>query len=649
MHPFRQIFQFKSFATRMSVYVLSFALVVFAVIIVLFYSYSREKVTDYAIKSTHGQLYNTAIEINNLLQTVETTMYQSVWTIEESLNDPDSLYRIIAAVAENNDLIESSGIAFEPYYYKTKEKYFMPYVSVINKKTEYSLLGSQSYDYPCMDWYLIPKLLKQDYWSEPYYDQGGGNFIMSTYSLPLLDKEGKVYAIFTANISLSRFTTMIDQLKPYSSSFTFLISRNGSYLTYPDHEKIMNETILTDAFTSNNTGLENVGQEMLAGQTHTAQIKLNGNPAYIFYSSIPHIGWSVANVCPPSIILKDLDTISGQILFGLLTGMLILFFVIHIIIRRLVKPLAAFSESARVIATGRFNVKLPEVKSYDEIKMLHDSLAYMQQSLFDYVIKLHETTATKERIESELSIARAIQMGMIPKTFPPFPSRQDVDLYAILQPAREVGGDLYDYFIENDKLYFIIGDVSGKGVPASLFMAIARSMFRSFSRHTDSPATIVSGMNNAISENNETNMFITLIVGVLDLHSGELKICNAGHTLPVQVSPEGKVSLIEARTHLIVGIMIDHEYTNEIFYLEKGTKIFFYTDGITEAENAKKELYGEANMIKTLSANSQQDIHAIVSSVICSVAHHVQLAEQSDDLTILVIHYEPNNQKQERN
>lgn len=134
MHPFRQIFQFKSFATRMSVYVLSFALVVFAVIIVLFYSYSREKVTDYAIKSTHGQLYNTAIEINNLLQTVETTMYQSVWTIEESLNDPDSLYRIIAAVAENNDLIESSGIAFEPYYYKTKGKYFMPYVSVINKK-----------------------------------------------------------------------------------------------------------------------------------------------------------------------------------------------------------------------------------------------------------------------------------------------------------------------------------------------------------------------------------------------------------------------------------------------------------------------------------------------------------------------------------
>ena len=115
MHPFRQIFQFKSFATRMSVYVLSFALVVFAVIIVLFYSYSREKVTDYAIKSTHGQLYNTAIEINNLLQTVETTMYQSVWTIEESLNDPDSLYRIIAAVAENNGLIESSGIAFEPY------------------------------------------------------------------------------------------------------------------------------------------------------------------------------------------------------------------------------------------------------------------------------------------------------------------------------------------------------------------------------------------------------------------------------------------------------------------------------------------------------------------------------------------------------
>ena len=645
MHPFRQYFQLKSFASRMSICVLSFTLVVFTVIITLFYTYSREKVTDFAIKDTHGQLQNMATKIGDLLQTVETTVAQSCWMVEENLSEPDSLFRIITAVAENNDLIVSSGIAFEPDYYKEKGKYFMPYVSLMNGKTECTVLGSSSYDYPCMDWYLIPKLLKQKYWSEPYYDQGGGNFIMTTFSMPLYDKAGEVYAIFTANISLSQFTDMVSQLKPYDSSFTFLLSRNGSYLTNPDRDKIMNETILTDALASRNPEKEQIGREMLASYTGTALIKLDGKPVYTFYTSIPHIGWSVGNVCPPNIILKELDTISKNIIIVSLASMLILFFIVYIIIRRLVNPLAQFSQSARVIATGRFNVELPQVYSHDEIKTLRDSLTYMQQSLFDYVIKLRETTASKERIESELFIAKEIQMGMVPKTFPPFPGRHDVDLYAILQSAKEVGGDLYDFFIEGDRLYFIIGDVSGKGVPASLFMAIARSLFRTISRKIESPAEIVTAMNNSISENNESNMFITLIVGILDLQTGTLKLCNAGHNPPALILPDGSVSLLDMKKHLIAGIMPDYVYSDEIINLEKGTKIFLYTDGITEAENTAKDLYGEKNLVKTLAANTHQDIHAMVNTIICSVAFHVQMADQSDDITILAIHYEPETSK----
>ena len=267
MHPIRQYFQFKSFASRMSIYVLSFTLIVFIVIITLFYSYSRKKVTDFAIKSTHEQLQNMASKIGDLLQTVETTMNQTSWMIEESKADPDSLFRIVMAVAKNNDLIVSSGIAFVPDYYKEKGKYFMPYASYMDGKIECAVLGSPIYDYPCMDWYLVPKLLKQNYWSEPYYDEGGGNFIMSTFSMPLYDKTGEVYAIFTANISLSQFTDMVSQLKPYTTSFTFLLSRNGSYLTNPDRSKIMNETIFTDAQANNTPEKEQIGREMLAQQT----------------------------------------------------------------------------------------------------------------------------------------------------------------------------------------------------------------------------------------------------------------------------------------------------------------------------------------------------------------------------------------------
>lgn len=646
MQSIRQYLHLKSFATRMSIYILSFTLVVFAAVMVLFYSFSRDKITDYAVQYTHGQLQNMTTQIGSMLQTVETAVQQSSWMVEENLSNPDSLRRIIAEVVAKNDLIVSSGIAFVPYYYKDKGEYFMPFVSGEKKEMEYTVLGSQSYDYPCMDWYLIPKRLKRDYWSEPYYDQGGGNFIMSTYSMPLYDSNEDVYAIFTANIPLSRLTDMVNQLKPYSTSFTFLLSRNGSFITHRDREKIMNETIFTDAFATNSPELEQVGREMLAGHTGTIRISLDNKPAYTFYASIPDVGWSVGNVCPAGIILSELDTVSRQIIYLFLAGMLVLLSITYVIIRRIVRPLAEFSRSARIIATGRFDVQLPQVHSHDEIKTLHDSLAYMQQSLSEYVTELRETTSAKERIESELSIAREIQMDMIPKIFPPFPDRHDVDLYAMLQPAKEVDGDLYDFFIEEDRLYFIIGDVSGKGVPASLFMAIARSLFRTFSPGELSPAAIVSKMNKSFAENNDSNMFITLIVGILNLKTGQLTLCNAGHNQPALISPDGKVSLIDLQRNLFAGIMEDFEYADEEIRLEKGSKLFLYTDGITEAENAAKELYGEERMIDILSTNANKDIRSIVNTIINSVAQHVQTASASDDLTVLIIHFDSEINKQ---
>ena len=243
-----------SFATRLSIYVFSFTLIVFATIMALFYNYNHEKVTSYAIERTHGLLSNIATEISSQLMSVETTINQSTWVLERNINLPDSLHLIIESVVKNNPLIVKSGIAFTPNYYKEKGKYFMPYASLDNKTNHvtYQVLGSQNYDYPCMDWYLIPKMQKQAYWSEPYYDDGGGNIIMSTYSKPLYDNRGELFAVFIASISLTQFTDTISLLKPYPSSYTYLISRNGSFLTHADRDKIMNETIFSEAFATEN-------------------------------------------------------------------------------------------------------------------------------------------------------------------------------------------------------------------------------------------------------------------------------------------------------------------------------------------------------------------------------------------------------------
>lgn len=631
----------RSFATRLSVYVLSFILIVFAVIMGLFYKYSHEKVTNFAIERTHGLLSNITTEITSQLRSVETTINQSVWVLEKNINQPDSLHHVITSIIKNNPLIVGSGIAFVPDYYKEKGKYFMPYVSFRNNKIAYQVLGSQNYDYPCMDWYLIPKMLKQDHWSEPYYDDGGGNIIMSTYSKPLYNNRGELYAIFIASISLSQFTDNISLMKPYSASYTYLLSRNGSFLTHENRSKILNETVFTEAFSTENQTQERIGREMLAGKTGTVRFDNLGTDSYAFYTAIPEIGWSVCTVCPSKIILQELDSTSRNIIYTFSAGILVLFLIVYSIIHRLVRPLKRFSESAREIATGRFDVTLPQVHSKDEIRDLHDSLAYMQKSLSTYVNELKETTASKERIESELSIARDIQMGMLPKIFPPYPDRNDVDLHAILKPAKEVGGDLYDFYMDGNRLYFLIGDVSGKGVPASLFMAITRSLFRTLSHQVLSPAKIVTEMNNSISDNNESNMFVTLIVGILDLETGMMKLCNAGHNPPILIHPDKHVSFLEFPTQIFVGVIEDFTYTDAEITLEKGSKLFLYTDGITEAENTEKELYGDDKLLEVLSANTSSNVRTTVDVIVSSIADHVKEAEASDDLTILLIQYEP--------
>lgn len=632
-------FKFQSFASRLSAYTITFTIVIFTLIMIIFYAYSSKTITDHALTHTHSLLNNMASQINNQLTTVEAAVNNSAWMIEESLSNPDSLIRISRTMVQNNENIIGSSIAFEPNYFSENRKYFMAYSYKDGDSIKCTYLGSKDYDYFCMDWYLIPKLLKENYWSEPYYDEGGGNIIMSTYSHPMYDKNGHVYAIFTADISLTYFTNLIENLKPYDSSYSFMLSRHGYYLTHRRKDRIMNETIFSNAFESKNEVYEFIGREMIAGRSGTAEFDNDGDYSYAFYTSIPNIRWSVCNVCPRDIILSELHTTSRNIILLFVAGVILLFVSTFYSIKKLVSPLEGFTKSARKIASGNFDVRLPEIKSHDEMKQLHDSFLYMQKSLSDYMIELQSTTKAKERIESELTIARTIQMGMIPKIFPPFPERDDIDLHAILTPAKEVGGDLYDFFISNEQLHFVIGDVSGKGIPASLLMAVTRSLFRTISMRETSPQETVTYLNNAISDQNESNMFVTLFVGLLDLKSGLLQFCNAGHNPPVIMYPDGKTEFMHIATNLPVGLMEEFDYVGEEILIKQNTKIFLYTDGITEAENSAKELYSDEQLLKTLETHSKLNVKQMIEVVINSVSEHVKEADQSDDLTALVINY----------
>ena len=250
-----------------------------------------------------------------------------------------------------------------------------------------------------------------------------------------------------------------------------------------------------------------------------------------------------------------------------------------------------------------------------------------------------------QRMEGELEVAQTIQKAMLPKVFPPFFDRRDLNIYGLVDPAKEIGGDLYDFYVRHNKLFFCVGDVSGKGVPAALVMATTRSLFRSITSHEEEPSAIMHKMNRALCDQNEQNMFLTLFLGVLDCSTGELAFCNAGHNAPIMVRGERlEVSELEVKANLPLGIEPEFTFTAQKLLMAKNDLLFVYTDGLTEAENKKHEQYGEERMIRHLedcrTLVADLSPRRVVEEMKADVKRFVDGAQQSDDLTMLAIRYQ---------
>ena len=296
-------------------------------------------------------------------------------------------------------------------------------------------------------------------------------------------------------------------------------------------------------------------------------------------------------------------------------------------------PLQTLANQAETIASGRFDVELPETHRVDEIGQLTEAFGNMQHSLVNYIDELTRTTANKERIEGELRIARDIQMSMVPRIFPPFPNRSDIDLYASMTPAKEVGGDLYDFFIQNEKLYFCVGDVSGKGVPASLFMAVTRNLFRVEAQLGLSPEKIATRLNIALSRDNDQNMFVTMFLGVIDLATGLMHFCNCGHNPPLL---DGAFLPIE-HNNMPLGVWEEATFEGASLENVKDRLLLIYTDGLNEAENPEHEQFSDERLLalsETLLDKSAEDV---VEAIKEAVEKHRNGAEPNDDLTLLCL------------
>ena len=268
---------------------------------------------------------------------------------------------------------------------------------------------------------------------------------------------------------------------------------------------------------------------------------------------------------------------------------------------------------------------------------MRESFENMQHSLATYVEDLKTTTAAKASMENELEIAHGIQMSMLPKTYPAFPNRTDIDIYGQVTPAKAVGGDLYDFFIRDEKLFFCIGDVSGKGVPASLVMAVTRSLFRNISTHVALPDRIVTALSEALCDNNETNMFVTLFVGVLDLKTGHLSYSNAGHDMPLLLT-DNEVKILPCDSNVPAGVMPGWQFTCQQVDMKAGSTLFLYTDGLNEAEDINHNQFELKRVVET-AKTADRCPEKLIMTMEKAVEQFVGEADQSDDLTMFAIQY----------
>ncbi len=633
----------RKLSVRVSLWVVMFAAVIFIAALSFLFYQSREAVRQEAISHATQILDKTSLRVEGILNRVEVATNMTEWLVMRHPTKADSMFVYSRGMLTNNPDFYNCSIAFEPYYFQNYGRYFSAYSKHSGDSIRTIQGGSDNNQYFFMDWYLMPQLLDHPCWTEPYVDLDvatNTSEMVTSYCQAIKNNEGKLIGVINTSLSLNWLSQTISAVKPYPNSYSIMIGRGGTYFVHPDSTKITRQSIFTQTIEDNDTAMANLGHAMQRGEEGIKRMNIGGKDSYVFYKPLGKTGCSMAIVCPESDIFGGFDRLRRTVMSIVTVGLLLmLYFFIRIITREL-QPLRRLAKEAETIASGNFDTKLPELQRTDEIGQLSNSFAGMQKSLVRYIDELKDTTAEKASIESELQVASGIQMGMLPKDFPTSQERDDVQLYASLTPAKDVGGDLFDFYIRDEKLFFCIGDVSGKGVPASLFMAVTRSVFRTVSAHESMPDRIVATLNATMADMNETNMFVTLFVGVLDLPTGRMRYCNAGHDAPLLVG-QG-VGMLPCDSNIPAGFMPSWKYTLQETQIFTGTTIFLFTDGLTEAEDSTHALFKMERVnevAKQALANHQEEPRQLIAVMTDAVHQFVGDAEQSDDLTMMAIQY----------
>lgn len=455
---------------------------------------------------------------------------------------------------------------------------------------------------------------RRENWSEVYLKTLDGQKPLPTVTcmVPLLAKDGNPYAVLCSDYQLvyqeDPFGEEDNSWVNSTTLYYNIVDSRGIYICHWDSAKV---------FQKASAGYEDDGVQSAA-----------------MHNDIAPLGWKLNYHV--HMMENNEQTFIVKVMIYVFTGVLILVLGLCIIfiVRWQTRPLRQITAAADAVAKGDFQAQLPKIFANTEIKRLRDSFFRMQLQLSQYIEDLKFTTQRSAVMEHDIEVAAEVQQNLLPKSFV---KRKDLDIYGFQKPARLVGGDLFDYFLHEGKLFFCIGDVSGKGVPASLMMTVVVHLFRNVGHHTSNPAEITGAINQELAEGNKKCMFCTLFTGVIDLETKKMEYCNAGHNTPLFIQGE-EVKYLKMEADIAVGVFASYNYQVQQMQLTEGDCLFLYTDGVTEAQDLNDEYMGEDRLQEAVSSCPLgADMRQLTDHILTHIEDFTGGAEQNDDITILSI------------
>ena len=523
--------------------------------------------------------------------------------------------------------------------------------------------GVKSYDARTRFWYLQAAESKELVFSDLETDATTGELSV-VCAMPVYGPDGELAAVVGSDLFLH---AMEDVLKGLVSEggYCWIVNSEGHVIYSPNPEviRVSSSASAADLRKSENSAMAELVNDAMANRADVRIVNVQDKPFYMLGVPIETVGWTLFTAFPKETVdqventlLDNYAQITGEarsdyqkkvqerrhssvILIVLLTVLAITGSIL--LGKRIVKPLNRITKEIASLDEQKPLFEMNDAyRTGDEIEVLAKSFAALSKKTIDYVDEVRQVTAEKERISTELLMAKQIQEGMLPNIFPAFPDRPEFDLYASMDAAKEVGGDFYDFFlIDDNHLALVMADVSGKSVPGALFMMASKIILQSSAMQGGTPAEILTRVNHAICSNNPMEMFVTVWLGILEISTGRLAAANAGHEYPVIKRADGTFELYKDRHGFVIGGMEDIRYKGYDLQLNPGDKLFLYTDGVPEATDEEKQMFGTEHMLEALNRHKGDTPDKILKSVHKAVDAFVGNAEQFDDLTMLCLEY----------